>query len=220
MIKKESTGYLFPNINAAITPHATARNIHNVLNGLAHEKEIRDTNGKIWHFHSHQFRHTVGTRMINAGVSQPIVQRYLGHETPEMTSRYAYIHDRTLKEAFYKFQGQLIDVNGTVINASSQSPESQWLRHTIMAQALPNGYCGLPSKQESCPHANACLTCAHFRTDESFLTHHERQLNETTKVIYTAQKHGWKRQAEMNQVVKINLQTIIATLKGKRHEPA
>jgi integrase/recombinase XerD len=89
-----------------------------------------------------------------------------------------------------------------------------------MAQALPNGYCGLPAKQGSCPHANACLTCTHFRTDKSFLSHHERQLKETTEIINSAEKKGWQRQAEMNQVVKINLETIIATLKGKRREPA
>lgn len=219
--QKANLGYLFlSNYKHATTQHAAARHIHNILNKLAYDKEIRDTTGKIWHFHSHQFRHTVGTRMINAGVSQPIVQRYLGHESPEMTSRYAYIHDRTLKEAFYKFQGKLVDVHGTLIDINSKNIESQWLKRNIMSQALPNGYCGLPAKQGNCPHANACLTCTHFRTDESFLPCHERQLKETTEVVNNAEKHGWKRQVEMNQVVKINLETIIATLKGKRHEPA
>lgn len=45
--------------------------------------------------------------MINHGVSQHIVQRFLGHLSPEMTQRYAAIHDSTLKEEFKKFQKRI-----------------------------------------------------------------------------------------------------------------
>ena len=46
--------------------------------------------------------------MINHGVPHHIVQRYLGHLSPEMTARYAAIHDVTLKEEFKKFQKRFI----------------------------------------------------------------------------------------------------------------
>ena len=36
---------------------------------------------------AHQFRHTLGTWMINNGVSQHVVQRLLGHTSPQMTAR-------------------------------------------------------------------------------------------------------------------------------------
>jgi hypothetical protein len=220
-IHKQIQPYLFiSHMCSSTTGHLTARNVHNVLNDLAKEKNIRDENGKIWHFSAHQFRHTVGTRMINSGVSQPIVQRFLGHESPEMTSRYAYIHDRTLKDAFFKFQGNLINVHGETLDTRITKEEEKWLKHNVMAQALPNGYCGLPAKQQRCPHANACLTCASFRTDETFLPHHERQLKATDDIIDNAKKCGWQRQAEMNQEVKVNLENIIAALRAKRHESA
>ncbi len=213
---KVNNGFLFVG-NRSNAPHITARYIHKLLNTVANKKQIRDENGDIWHFHTHQFRHTVGTRMINAGVSQPIVQRYLGHESPEMTSRYAYIHDRTLKKAFLEFQGNLVDVYGnTTLDHPARNNEEQWLKKNIMAQALPNGYCGLPTKQQRCPHANACLTCTSFRTDSSFLPQHERQLQETNAVLDTAKQHGWQRQVDMNHEVKINLETIIASLKGAK----
>jgi integrase len=38
--------------------------------------EIKDSNGIIFKFSSHQFRHTIGTQMINNGVPQVIVQQY------------------------------------------------------------------------------------------------------------------------------------------------
>ncbi len=35
------------------------------LDKLAVSHNIQDENGKLWRFESHQFRHTVGTEMIN-----------------------------------------------------------------------------------------------------------------------------------------------------------
>lgn len=50
------------------------------LKRLAEEFNICDSTDKRWNFPTHQFRHTVGTRMINNGVPQHIVQRDLGHD--------------------------------------------------------------------------------------------------------------------------------------------
>ena len=168
----ENTLYLFPAVNESKARHITLRNINESLNKLARDNNIVDENGKVWHFHSHQFRHTVGTRMINSGVSQAIVQQFLGHETPEMTSRYAHIHQATLKSEFQKFNQKLIDIKGQIYELNSDS-DAQWLRHNIMAQTLPNGLCALPATQQACPHANACLGCSHFRTNKQFLPQHK-----------------------------------------------
>ena len=78
--------YLFPNRKGQPTKH---KPFTDALNRLSYEKNICNLVGTIWHFQSHQFRHTVGTRMINSGVPHHIVQRYLGHESPEMTNRYS-----------------------------------------------------------------------------------------------------------------------------------
>lgn len=205
--------FLFPSQRSdAKTPHVTARPINDALNKLARDYHIKDANDEIWHFHTHQFRHTVGTRMINAGVPQAIVQRYLGHESPEMTARYAYIQDATLKAAFNEYQGKLIDIHGKMQRYTAHYQEAKWLQHNIMAQALPNGLCALPAPQQRCPHANACLTCVHFRTHEKFLPQHAAQLETTNKMIAMAKENGWQRQVEMNLIVKQNLENIIGSL--------
>lgn len=51
-------------------------------------------------FHAHAFRHTVGTRMINNGDAPAYCAESAGHESPEMTSRYAHIFDETLKNGY------------------------------------------------------------------------------------------------------------------------
>jgi hypothetical protein len=87
-----STTLLFPNSKGGVSKQ---QSFAQRINRLAYDHQIRDANGKLFRFQSHQFRHTVGTRMINLGVPHHFIQRYLGHLGPEMTNRYAHIHDTT-----------------------------------------------------------------------------------------------------------------------------
>jgi hypothetical protein len=79
--------------------------------------------------------------------------------------------------------------------------------------ALPNGYCGLPL-QQSCPHANACLTCPVFVTTPDFLSEHLAQLKSTKRLIAEAQSAGRSRMVEMNTKVATHLENIISAIGG------
>ena len=143
------------------------------LKRLAKEYNICDSLGKIWDFQSHQFRHTVGTRMINNGVPQHIIQRYLGHESPEMTSVYAHIHDQTLKKEIAKYHDtRVVNIAGEVVESTTPELDNDLdlhlLKKKVLAQSLPNGSCARPIVLGECPHANACLTCGDFRTTIEF----------------------------------------------------
>lgn len=194
------------------------RGFANVVSRFGKENNICDTSGQLWNFQTHQFRHTVGTSMINRGVPIHIVQRYLGHETPEMTLRYARIYDQTLKEEVAKFQGKVVNIAGQVVesqNSEFDTADLQWFKRNIQAQALPNGSCALPAPMKECPHANACLTCTHFRSTLEFLDHHKQQLQQTEKLIEKAKINGWTRQVEMNQRIATNLSNIISSLEAE-----
>lgn len=199
------------------------------LNALAVSANILGFDGSVYHFTYHQFRHTTATRMINNGVPQHIVQRYLGHETPTMTSTYAHIMDETLKKEFAAFQGKMVDINGkiyepeevatTLVEGSDPDDiDAQWLKKNIAVQSLPNGLCSLPVVQGSCPHANACLSCPNFRTDHRYLPQHRDQLAKTEKIIATCKANGWQRQLEMNESVKSSLVKIIEPLEVSYHD--
>jgi integrase/recombinase XerD len=186
---------------------------------LANDQEICDSSGKVWNFQSHQFRHTVGTRMINNGVPQHIIQRYLGHETPAMTSVYAHIHDQTLKKEIAKYHdSRVVNVAGEVVESTAPELDNDLdlhlLKKKVLAQSLPNGSCARPIVLGECPHANACFTCGDFRTTIEFLDQHKVQLEETEKLVKNAEEKGWKRHAEMNTKVRDNLQKIITTLES------
>ena len=171
---------------------------------------------KVWRFHAHQFRHTIGTSMINNGVPQVMVQQYLGHDSLEMTARYAHIHNETLKKAFKQYEGKLINIHGKM-KSPNKILDARWLKKNIMSQALPNGLCALPLTQQACPYANSCLTCTHFCTSKEFLPQHKKQLDQTNKVIDNAKENGWERIVEMNAEVAKNLKSIIDNLEDAKH---
>ncbi|WP_088033234.1 tyrosine-type recombinase/integrase [Evansella clarkii] len=208
--------YLFPRKNG--TPLKQER-FRDELNKLAYEQNIVDKSGNIFRFHAHAFRHTVGTRMINNGVPQHIVQKFLGHTSPEMTSRYAHIYDETLKAEFTKFKEKLVTNNGDILDLDNDSGaddvDLQWFKKNINAQVLPNGYCRLPVIAGSCPHANACLDCTHFCTSKQFLSQHEEQLKRTEELLVVAKEKQWQRQMETNSRVKERLEQIIGSLRGE-----
>ena len=204
------------------TPRPMARICYaNHLNRLAKKHAINDETGKLWRFQTHQFRHTVGTRMVNNGVPQHIIQRYLGHESPDMTAVYAQIHDQTMKEEVAKFRGRVINIAGAVvdpIDVQADTADLQWFKKSIQAQALPNGSCALPTISKGCPHANACLTCTHFRTSAEYIAEHKKELAQTERLIEKAQANGWIRQVEMNEKVKANLHAMITSLEAQGNE--
>jgi integrase/recombinase XerD len=206
--------WLFPSERGGVIKQPT---FAQRINRLAYDHDIRDANGQLFRFQAHQFRHTVGTRMVNLGVPHHIIQRYLGHKGPEMTSRYAHIHDSTMKDKLSEYlKGTLIDVSGKAVaeNGINDTADLQWFTRSVLAQALTNGYCAIPIVAGPCPHPNACLNCAHFRTDATFLEVHRAELHETERVIAKADANGWVRQSEMNARKRTNLISIVTTLEA------
>ncbi|NJM21301.1 MAG: tyrosine-type recombinase/integrase [Richelia sp. SL_2_1] len=185
------------------------------LRRLAQKFEIKTNSGELWHFQTHQFRHTVATRMINNQVPHHIVQRFLGHLSPEMTQVYAHIYDETLKNQIKDFHLRVVNITGDVI--SSTTPEIdgdkdlQWFKKKVMGEVLPHGYCGLPANL-TCSKGNACLQCGHFRTTKEFLTYHKKHKERTEEVLAKAKQNGWTRQIQVNEEILTNLNSIIFEL--------
>tara|TARA_B110000211_G_C14039905_1_gene536303 strand:- start:525 stop:1652 length:1128 start_codon:yes stop_codon:yes gene_type:complete len=174
---------------------------------------------------THAFRHTVGTNLINNGVDMITVQNFLGHESPMMTAIYAQLHNKTMRTAINKAQNQLIDIKGKfysgieviqeveVIENDNTPIEAKWLKHQLATQALSNGICALPIKQ-TCPHANACLTCTSFRTDKTFIDVHRQQLKTAKYLVDESKAKNYTRQYDLNVQVRDNLITIIDGLEA------
>lgn len=177
--------------------------------------DLRDEAGQPVRVTAHQFRHTLGTRLINAGVPQHLIQRLLGHTTPQMTAHYAHIHDSTLRDAFDDYQRRRVDIRGTRLpyDPGATTADAEWVKHHLgrVQASLPNGYCGRPPQQD-CPHPNACLTCPDFQTTPQFLQIHRRQRDDTLTLLAAAEQTGKTRLADNHRQVTNNLDQIIAAL--------
>jgi integrase len=164
---------------------------------------------------AHQFRHTLGTRLINAGVPQHVIQRLLGHASPNMTSHYARIHDTTIREAFDVYQSKRVNIAGERVDYDPDAPTAgaEWVKHNLnrVRDSLPNGYCARPAQQD-CPHPNACLTCPDFQTTVEFLEIHRGQAATNRRIIDQAEAKGQVRLAENLRQVQANLERIIPAL--------
>ena len=105
-----------------------------------------NTTGRV-HLTPHQWRHTLGTRLINRDVPQEIVRRILDHDSPQMTSHYARLHDDTVRRHWEA--ARKIDIT------AAQSPMSP----TGRSPTLPGPNNVSPAPPKPCPTATAGCRC-------------------------------------------------------------
>ncbi|GAA1963446.1 tyrosine-type recombinase/integrase [Catenulispora subtropica] len=181
------------------------------LEAYLRDIELVDENGNRTRVTTHQFRHTLGTRLINANVPQHVVQTLLDHMSPAMTAVYARLHDTTIREHWERAT-LTVNAEGEIVKVEESDPLSNavWSRISLgrAKQTLPNGYCGLPLIRD-CEHANPCLTCPMFLTTPEFLPQHQEQRGRTLTIIESAKSAGHARIAEKNQKILENLDKII-----------
>lgn len=110
----------------------------------------------------HQFRHTVATEMIDAGVDIYAVKNFLGHSSVAMTEKYIKVYQQRLKE---EFKEKLLKSDATTIKDNLPEQEeifgdNKWVKNKIIAIFdQGDGCCEHPYKMPSCPHQVACKTC-------------------------------------------------------------
>jgi integrase len=219
------SNYLFGHRRKKAFKIYALRTLNMRLHKLTEELSLTNELGLKQNVSSHAFRHTVGTNLINNGVDLVTVQNFLGHESPMMTATYAHLHNKTMRTAINKAQNQLIDIKGKLYSGldvireieiveNDDTPiEAKWLKHQLGTQALPNGICALPIKQ-TCPHANACLTCTSFRTDKTFIDVHQQQIRTAKYLVDESKAKNYSRQYDLNKQVLDNLTTIVKGLKA------
>lgn len=181
--------------------------------------ELHDDAQRPTHVTLHQLRHSLGTRLINAGVPQHVIQRLLTHASPRMTAVYAHLHDATLRAEFERYCQTRVDIEGRRLgfDPTAITADAEWVKHRLAraADTLPNGYCGRPPQQD-CPHPNACLTCPDFQTTAEFLPVHRQQAELARELLTAAEDSGRQRQADNHRKVLVSLDKIIASLQALR----
>jgi len=210
--KKESK-YLFPSIrNKAYNSGVFSDKFNRYMKKL----NIKNKNGSQYRFRTHDYRHTLATKLTEFNVDFDIIQGALHHDSPEMSLSYIDLQNKRKIDNYKKF----ININGEKQNIflkedANELAEIKWLNEKINAQKLPNGVCALPTAAGDCPHANSCLTCNYFCTSKDYLNIHKQQLQDTELFLEKAKNNDWIRQIETNKAVKKNLIKIISVLENE-----
>jgi integrase len=215
------TPWLFPDVvgNARGQLHTTTSAMRLALDEYIKRINLVDREGRPARVTPHQFRHTFGTRELNNGVPQEVVQELLDHDDPAVTRGYARLSGNRLREEFlsatrFNSAGQQLDS----LVPDSPLSDLAWMKERLNRArvTLPNGYCALPL-QQTCEVQNACLDCTeYFVTTPEFIPAHEAQRQRTVELIDSAEKAGQTRIVEKNRKVLVKLEDLLASLRDAK----
>lgn len=206
--EQPSTSLLFP---ASAGHSRTPEDVQQAIQALCRKYDIRDEDGVLYAFRFKHLRHAYGYRLVRHHVPLLMIQKLMHHRTVDMALCYRSMEEERQKDrylAFYDLRGRKLDD----LDEESRRIDDDllWMRHVIQ-QALPNGYCSLPVHVGACPHANACLACASFRTTVEFLPVLRYQLVKLQHLMKLEDVHP------QAQEVFLRLQHLIAVLEEEAH---
>ena len=178
---------------------------------------IRTSDGDIYNFRPHEYRHTFATNLVDRNVPFSVIQKLLHHKSPEMSLNYVDITGNHRKKKYIEF----IDILGNKTTSLFDKEydvnkvyEVQWLKKELRSQALPNGYCALPAYLGKCPYSNKCLSCSHFKTTPGHVNILKKQLSRTNYLIEYFQKENNTEFINDNIEIKNKLENIIDSIYG------
>jgi len=168
---------------------------------------------------SHQFRHTIGTQMANQGASLPTIMKMLGHQSADMTIRYAHIFDETLKSEYKStIDNETIIAGGEyasqIKNNELREDEVDWIKANFYKTYLAMGHCFHHTKEPMCDFADACYFCPKFVTTQNHLPTLIDKYNTELKLIEDAENRGWEREIERHTHVMQRVKRLIQDLGG------
>ena len=195
------------------------------LNHLARAVPILGLTGQVFWFRPHEFRHTVGTEMINNGMGIADVMTYLDHQSAEMTRNYAFIQDDTLKRKFKELVLSGHAVGGIALHALreqiAQGDESEldWIVANLRKLSLPWGQCLHHAKATKCPYGqNVCFTkdngpCHKLVTTPDHASVIIATMEDLKKSKRVADEKGWEMYAnDLGDQIK-GMEQVVAELR-------
>lgn len=138
--------------------------------------DLKIPTGEPFNLNFHEFRHTIGTDLLNNGMSMREVMEFLGHNSSHSTRLYAKVQNERFSKTYRKlgFIGVIEESVDDIVDEEKQKTNEE---KRLMAQ-LPDGVCARPIKEQviNCKKPNACLFCPKFITTPEFLEVHKNHL--------------------------------------------
>lgn len=173
---------------------------------------ITDSEGELYPVNYHAFRHTLGTEMLNRGMTIFEIRDYLGHESLHSTAGYAKLKNPTVQKEYSKlgFIGLIVEE----ISEESMGKGKKVDQDTLKAASLPDGACKKPIDNQGniCARFNMCIICPKFITTPAHLPVHKdhlKRLRADREHYMTTEYIGTQNHLE---TIEYALETIIERL--------
>ncbi len=191
------------------------------LNDFIKRNNIIDSNGKLYHLTSHQFRRTLGTDMLSKGINLNVIQEVLGHTSIANTKRfYATVKDKERAEVF-KTIGVIGNINQLDISHFENETERIWFNeHKEDKAALCDGYCTKPIYDgKICDRLlkrQKCYSCSRYITTPEYLEAHKKHLTELERQLAEGGIYGEHYKEHFISTIEI-LKIIIERLEALKN---
>lgn len=174
--------YLFPSEKDYKRPYI-AQTYRNNFKDLCVKWDIRNEDGSLYNYKTHDYRHTISTDLYqNYNVPIVTIQKaVLWHQEIQMSLSYVERPD-----SFRKMQ------EDRYISKVGESSLPDDIKESLKSHVLPNGICVMSDKFGVCPAVDACLSCPNFRTSKEFLHVHRQQLSTLQSKLVIFEANNWE----------------------------
>lgn len=172
---------------------------------------IVNEDGSLYALSYHAFRHTLGTEMLNKGMTPTEIADYLGHESLHSTAGYAKFRNPTVQKEYKKlgFIGMIVEeISEDGLDKADLSEEK------LKKAALPDGACSKPidNKGNICANYNMCIICPKFITTPKHLPVHKDHLDRLQADREQYMKSEYIGTVDHLNTIEDTLETIISRL--------
>lgn len=167
------------------------------------KNDIRDADGKLFHFKAHGLRHTRAMEYAEQGMPIGIIQRLLGHCSLQMTLHYAKVSEDTVYQKWKDTEKlDLLKIKTTPPGKNTAQTDMvhyENVRQNLDAVRVPFGVCFKPSKAGCRRQTEQCMECPSFCSTSENLDEYELEIEKVSAMICMGQTLGRDEWVQKNQ---------------------
>lgn len=154
---------------------------------MIYKNDIRDADGKLFHFKAHALRHTRAMEYAEQGMPIGIIQRLLGHCSLQMSLHYAKVSEDTMYQKWKSTERLDLFKPATPPPGKTADKDRrihyEKVRPNLDAVRVPFGVCFKPSRAGCRRQTEQCLECSSFCSTQENIDEYDAEIVKVQAMI-------------------------------------